>query len=68
MLAAALPLANEIGIDPALITCDVSNKASRSIILRAGGVLVSRSSETLRFPCVYSESGRVFGGWTRRTR
>jgi predicted acetyltransferase len=49
MLAAALPIAAGLGIDPALITCDVDNRASRRVIERAGGALVSQSPRTLRF-------------------
>ena len=37
MLAAALPLAHAMGIDPALITCDATNMASRRVIERNGG-------------------------------
>lgn len=37
MLAAALPIAHELGIDPALITCDEDNIGSRAVIERAGG-------------------------------
>ncbi len=39
MLAAALPLAAAIGIDPARIDCEAGNVASRRAIERNGGVL-----------------------------
>jgi RimJ/RimL family protein N-acetyltransferase len=39
MLAAALPLAAELGIDPARIDCEVANPASRRVIEVNGGVL-----------------------------
>jgi len=40
MLALALPRAKALGIDPALLTCDAANLASRAVIERAGGTLV----------------------------
>ncbi|SEC82730.1 Predicted acetyltransferase [Nocardioides exalbidus] len=39
MLQAALPWAAGLGIDPALITCDVDNHGSTKVIEAAGGVL-----------------------------
>lgn len=39
MLAAVLPHARALGIDSALLTCDVDNIASRKVIETAGGVL-----------------------------
>ena len=39
MLRQALPVARDLGIDLALITCDVSNIGSRTVIERNGGVL-----------------------------
>jgi predicted acetyltransferase len=39
MLAAALPIAHQLGIDPALVTCDVTNIGSRKVIEANGGVL-----------------------------
>ncbi len=39
MLAAALPLAAAIGIDPAHIDCDIGNVASRRVIEKNGGRL-----------------------------
>ena len=49
MLRAALPLAHSLGIDPALITCDATNMASRRVIERNGGILDSESDGVLRF-------------------
>jgi predicted acetyltransferase len=37
-LRAALPIARELGIDRALVTCDEDNVGSRTVIERAGGV------------------------------
>ena len=39
MLRAALPWARDLGIDPALVTCDEDNTASIRVIVAAGGVL-----------------------------
>lgn len=39
MLFMALPIAKELGIDRALVTCDKNNPASAKTILRCGGVL-----------------------------
>ena len=49
MLAAALPLANAMGIDPALITCDVSNTISRRVIEANGGLYDGRDGNELHF-------------------
>ncbi|SDO21750.1 GNAT family N-acetyltransferase [Actinacidiphila guanduensis] len=38
MLREALPLARALGIDPALLTCDVENTPSRKVIEACGGV------------------------------
>jgi predicted acetyltransferase len=38
MLRQALPIARGLGIDRALVTCDVDNVASRKVIERNGGV------------------------------
>jgi len=38
-LRLALALAHDLGIDPALLTCDEDNTASRLVIERAGGRL-----------------------------
>jgi predicted acetyltransferase len=49
MLAAALPLAHALGIDPALITCDTDNVASRRVIEANGGALEDERNGKLRF-------------------
>jgi len=49
MLALALPVAHRMGIDPALITCDDTNVASRRVIEANGGRLASASRGILRF-------------------
>ncbi len=49
MLRAALPVAKGLGIDPALITCDATNTASRLVIERNGGVLEDERFGKLRY-------------------
>jgi len=49
MLRAALPVARGIGIERALVTCDVENVASRKIIESCGGELADERSGKLRF-------------------
>ena len=49
MLAAALPVARTLGIDPALVTCDESNTGSRRVIEGNGGVLEDKRGSELRF-------------------
>jgi predicted acetyltransferase len=49
MLAAALPIARDLGIDPALLTCDADNVASRRVIESNGGVLEDQREDKLRF-------------------
>ena len=49
MLRQVLAIANELGIDPALITCDVGNVGSRAVIERNGGVLEDERKGKLRF-------------------
>ena len=49
MLAAALPRAHAMGIDPVLVTCDVDNVASRRVIEANGGVLENELQGKLRF-------------------
>lgn len=49
MLAAALPVAHFLGIDPALITCDTGNIGSRKVIEANGGVLEDERNGKLRF-------------------
>ena len=49
MLAAALPLAAALGIDPARLDCDEDNPASRRVIEKNGGRLVGEASGVLYF-------------------
>nr|WP_238358469.1 GNAT family N-acetyltransferase [Kribbella sandramycini] len=49
MLVQALPVAAELGIDPALVTCDADNVASRKVIEAAGGELEDERHGKLRF-------------------
>ena len=49
MLHAALPVARDIGIERALVTCDVENVASRKIIESCGGELADERNGKLRF-------------------
>jgi predicted acetyltransferase len=49
MLRAALPIARSLGIDSALLTCDVDNVASRKVIEHNGGVLEDQRGDKLRF-------------------
>jgi predicted acetyltransferase len=49
MLRQTLAIANQMGIDPALITCDVDNIGSRTVIERNGGFLDGEGAGKLRF-------------------
>ena len=49
MLREALPVARALGIDPALLTCDATNVASRTVIERNGGMLEDQRGRKLRF-------------------
>jgi len=49
MLAAALPIARDLGIDPVLLTCDDTNAASRRVIESNGGVFEDQREDKLRF-------------------
>ncbi|MFC7550133.1 GNAT family N-acetyltransferase [Plantactinospora sp. GCM10030261] len=49
MLRAALPIAHRLGIDPALIMCDVTNVASRLVIERNGGKPAGQHGDKLHF-------------------
>jgi len=49
MLRDALPIANALGIDPVLITCDADNIASRKVIEANGGLFASQRVTKLRF-------------------
>ena len=50
MLRQAIPLAAEIGLPRILVTCDVTNVASRKIIEVNGGVFESTYERGLRIP------------------
>jgi len=49
MLAAVRPVAARLGIDPALVTCDLDNTGSRKVIEANGGVLEDQRGGKLRF-------------------
>ena len=49
MFRDSLPVAADLGIECALVTCDHDNDASRRIIERAGGLLQDRRGNKLRF-------------------
>lgn len=49
MLLAVLPHVHALGIDPALLTCDDTNAASRRVIEAAGGVFEDQRGGKLRF-------------------
>jgi predicted acetyltransferase len=49
MLTQSLPVAAGLGIDPALVTCDTDNIASRKVIEAAGGELEDERHGKLRF-------------------
>jgi predicted acetyltransferase len=49
MLAATFPLARDLGIDPALLTCDAGNTASRLVIEHNGGVLEDQRGGKRRY-------------------
>ncbi|MEW5992351.1 MAG: GNAT family N-acetyltransferase [Chloroflexota bacterium] len=49
MLRQALGLARGLGIESALITCDVDNIGSRTVIERNGGILEDERAGKLRF-------------------
>ena len=49
MLRHALGVARDLGIERALITCDVDNVGSRTVIERNGGILEDERSGKLRF-------------------
>ena len=48
-LAQMLPRCARLGIDPALVTCDVDNEASRRTIERNGGVYEDTREGKLRY-------------------
>jgi predicted acetyltransferase len=49
MLREALPIARQLGIDRALVMCDVDNEASRKVIVANGGVLEGERGGNLHF-------------------
>ena len=49
MLRAALPIAHDLGIEQALITCDIDNIASRKVIEANGGRIEDERGGKLRF-------------------
>jgi predicted acetyltransferase len=49
MLAAALPVARELGVDPALLTCAQDNIGSRKVIEANSGVLAGEHDARLRY-------------------
>jgi predicted acetyltransferase len=49
MLAAVLPVAHGLGVDPALLTCDEDNIGSRKVIEANGGVLADKQDGRLRY-------------------
>ena len=48
-LLGVLPLCETLGIDPALVTCDVDNEPSRRTIERAGGIYEDTREGKLRY-------------------
>lgn len=59
MLRAALPWAARLGVDPALITCDTDNTASRRVIEACGGVLEDEREGRLRFWAPTTQDSRT---------
>jgi len=49
MLAASLPIAADLGLEAALLTCDAHNIASRRTIERNGGIPTDPIDDKLRF-------------------
>lgn len=49
MLQLALPVARDLGIDAALVTCDSDNEPSRRVIESAGGVFEDQRGNKLRY-------------------
>jgi predicted acetyltransferase len=49
MLAAALPVVAQLGIECALVACDVENTASRRVVERAGGLFHDQRGGRLRY-------------------
>lgn len=61
MLRAVLPLAGELGIGRALVTCDPGNTGSRKVIEACGGVLEDERNGKLRFWVPTTGMGRTGG-------
>ncbi|MDI3408571.1 GNAT family N-acetyltransferase [Streptomyces cavernicola] len=59
MLRAVLLHAADLGIDPALVTCDTANTGSRKVIEAAGGVLEDERDGKLRY---WVPTGRIQSG------
>ncbi|MFC7305557.1 GNAT family N-acetyltransferase [Streptomyces monticola] len=59
MLRAVLPYARTLGVDPALVTCDTVNTASRKVIEACGGVLEDERDGKLRY---WVPAGRIQSG------
>lgn len=49
MVRAALPVARGLGIESALVTCDIDNTGSRRVIEANGGVLADQRGVKLRY-------------------
>jgi predicted acetyltransferase len=49
MLASALPVARELGIDPVLVTCDADNTGSKKVIEANGGIMEDQRAGKLRY-------------------
>jgi predicted acetyltransferase len=64
-LTSVLPRCAALGIDPALVTCDVDNEPSRRTIERAGGVYEDTRKGKLRY---WVPTGRSSGDTTREAK
>jgi predicted acetyltransferase len=49
MLAATLPVARELGIDPVLVICDADNTGSKNVIEANGGAIEDQRGPKLRY-------------------
>lgn len=49
MLRAALPVAHGLGIDPAVLTCEITNAHSLRVIARNGGRYIGERGTKKRF-------------------
>ena len=59
MLTAALPVARALGIDPALLTCDAPNIASRKVIEANGGALKTSAATSSASGCRHPTAQRA---------